>query len=164
MIFLLYFINGFGCCSGCSGWQLVVLDQLQGLLSGGQRWRQLQCLGQLHFVAGILADEDEPEIYRLKTRWPQDPRLLIPYKVYIPKVYIPCIPWLRITRGKQGIKYNLLLFHSRSSSSSIGSSWGHCLRCLSTAPNSLRMYDANTETDLDASNSSDATQDALGDY
>ena len=22
----------------------------------------------------------------------------------------PCIPWLRITRGKQGIQYNLLLF------------------------------------------------------
>ena len=92
------------------------------------------------------------------------PRLLIPYKVYIPKVYIPCIPWLRIARGKQGIKYNLLLFHSRSSSSSIGSSWGHCLRCLSTAPNSLRMYDANTETDSDAPSSSDTTQDALGDY
>ena len=53
-----------------------------------------------------------------------NPRLLIPYKVYIPKVYIPCIPWLRITRGKQGIKCNLLLFHSRSSSSSIGSPWG----------------------------------------
>ena len=52
----------------------------------------------------------------------ESPRLLIPYKVYIPKVYIPCIPWLRIRRGKQGIKYNSLLFHSRSSSSSIGSS------------------------------------------
>ena len=41
---------------------------------------------------------------------------------------------------------------------------GHCLRCRSTAPNSLRMYDANTETDSDAPNSSDTTQDALGDY
>ena len=39
----------------------------------------------------------------------ESPRCLIPYKVYIPKVCIPCIPWLRIARGKQGIKYNLLL-------------------------------------------------------
>ena len=26
------------------------------------------------------------------------PRCLVPYEVYIPKVYIPCIPWLRFTR------------------------------------------------------------------
>ena len=91
------------------------------------------------------------------------PRLLIPYKVYIPKVYIPCIPWLRIRRGKQGIKYNLLLFHSRSSSSSIGSSWGS----LSSQSEQLRhpiLYDAITDADSDAPNSSDTTQGALGDY
>ena len=59
------------------GWQLVVLDQLQGLLSGGQRWRQLQCLGQLHFVVGIWTDEDEPEIDRLESRWPQYECLMV---------------------------------------------------------------------------------------
>ena len=47
------------------------------------------------------------------------------YLRYIYLVYLGLE--LQAARGKQGIKYNSLLFHSRSSSSSIGSSWGHCL-------------------------------------
>ena len=85
-------------------------------------------------------------------------RCLIPYKVYIPKV---CIPWLRITRGKQGIKYNLLLFRSRyrSSSSSIGSSCPGSLSSNESSDTQIGVEeasdDANTESDSDAPYPSD---------